>query len=65
MKDTKIYLITCVVDVLDARGNKTGRKETVVSHGVGNNSLTNYCLPTDPPHTFRPKVDSEGIFIDA
>lgn len=64
MQDTKIYLITCVSDVLDASGNKTGRKEVIVSHGVGNKTLKNYCLPSEPPHTFRPKKDSEGLYIE-
>jgi len=64
MKDTKIYLITCQTDVL-TKGVPTGKKEAVVSHGVGNNTLKNYILPTDHPSSFNPKRDDQGLYITA
>lgn len=64
MKDTKIYLITCMAEV-ERNGYPTGRKELVVSHGVGNNTLKNYVLPTEHPTYFHPKRDAAGEYIDA
>jgi hypothetical protein len=65
MRDTKIYLITCREDILDKRGLPTGKKRTVVSHGIGNNTLHNIILSQDPPETYPIKRDEEGIYIDA
>lgn len=53
MNDTKIYLITF------KQGN-----EILVSHGVGNNTLENYCLPPEPLANFRPKRDEIGLYIN-
>ena len=64
MEDDKIYLITCETDVRDKQGRKTGRVETVVSHGVGNHSLRNYILPCDSLRCFNPKFDGEGAYIN-
>lgn len=65
MEDTKIYLILCEEEIRSIHGHPIGRKRTVVSHGVGNNTLRNYCLPPEPPENFKPKRDAEGIYIDA
>ena len=63
MEDTKIYLITGMFDVIGRDGYPTGKKERLVSHGVGNNTLNNYILPCDPPHMFNPKEDAEGLYV--
>ena len=65
MEDTKIYLITCVVDVEGRFGYPIGKREVLVSHGVGNNTLNNYCLPCDPPRAFNPEYDEQGVYIEA
>lgn len=63
MKDTKIYLITCNSEIYK-NGYPTGRKETVVSHGVGNNTLENHILPCDPLRCFDYKEDHSGYYIE-
>lgn len=47
MEDTKIYLIYCELAEEDSLGIPTGVKRTVISHGVGNNTLKNYVLPEE------------------
>lgn len=64
MRDTKIYLITYLEDITDRYGIPTGKKRTIVSHGVGNNTLRNVVLPQEPPESFAPKRDEEGLYID-
>jgi len=53
-EDTKIYLITF-------KNETTG--EVLVSHGVGNNTLKNVCLPQESVRNFNAKHDNIGIFI--
>ena len=57
MSDTKIYLVTFV-------GMGPLGERTLVSHGVGNNTLSNHCLPPDPVSFFNPKYDGVGPYID-
>lgn len=55
MNDTKIYLIT----FKDKNDNR------LVSHGIGNNTLDNYCLPPEPIRNFEPRKDEHGLYIAA
>lgn len=64
MEDTKIYLIECKSNVYGRDGHPTGETEIVVSHGVGDMTLTNYCLPAEPIVNFNPKRDEGGMYID-
>ncbi len=57
MQDTKIYLVTFM------ERQKNNQVLKMVSHGVGNNTLLNYCLPPDPPHAFPTRHDEVGIYI--
>lgn len=57
MKDTKIYLITCLEEV-------NGRMMKIVSHGVGNNTMNNYVLSQDPISNYPTKRDELGVYID-
>jgi len=65
MKDTKIYLIAENVEVLDELDLPTGKKELIVSHGIGNDTLMVYVLPNQPLKEFLPKSDDVGFFISA
>ena len=56
--DTKIYLMTYIEKGL--YGDKV-----MVSHGVGNNTLKNHCLPPEPLSFYNPKHDEAGPYIDA
>lgn len=53
--DTRIYLITF----------KDDKGRVFVSHGVGNNTLENYCLPPEPLSAFKPSKDENGVYISA
>lgn len=53
----KVYLIECTDK------DKNGKTITVVSHGVDEN-LKNVILPCEPVHTFNPKFDSNGAYIE-
>ena len=59
-KDERIYLIECEVAVKNLQGNKTGEVKTLVSHGVGEDSMKTICLPTQSLHCFNPKFDNNG-----
>jgi len=61
MTDSKIYLITCEIEC----DRTKGKKIVIVSHGIGNNTLQNYCLPPEPLSEFKPKHDHNGAYIDA
>lgn len=56
--DDKIYLIT--VKETDERGIT----ETIVSHGVGNDSLKNYVMPNLPLFYFKYFQDDGGIYVE-
>ena len=51
--DTKIYLVTF----------RDVNLKLCVSHGAGNNSLRNYCLPQETIESFNPKRDSIGYYV--
>jgi len=48
-----IVLIECTCPVYDYHGKPTGKMQTVVSHGVGEETLKNYILPQEPAHFFK------------
>jgi len=54
MNDTKIYLITF---------KDENTQKIMVSHGIGNNTLKNICLPPEELRFFRPKQDDAGYYI--
>ena len=59
MEDDKIYLIT-----FEHIDEHDGHTQMLVSHGVGNNTLNNYCLPPDPLYCFPVKYDECGPYIE-
>lgn len=67
--DTKIYLVTCLEEYSNEKVQgcpiKLRHPYTVVSHGVGNNTGRNYCLPCERPEFFKPKFDDIGMYINA
>ena len=49
----RIIIITC-----QERNKRTGYMETIVSHGIDEDTGKNICLPSDPPANLGAKYDA-------